>query len=175
MSDDEGNGGGGRIGGAPPQDEDLSLPKATVQKMISELLPSDVSVAKETRDLVIECCVEFIHLIASDANEICESESKKTIAPEHIISSLKRLGFDEYVPEVQDVLKDHKQQQKDREKKVNKFEQSGLTEEELAAQQEALFAKSREKFANLQQAAANATATATTSQPQPEAAAAPSS
>lgn len=62
--------------------------------------------AKETRDLVIECCVgeqwlihlcylrklkspvEFIHLISSEANEICEGESKKTIAPEHIIGAL---------------------------------------------------------------------------------------
>ena len=32
---------------------------------------------------------EFIHLISSEANEICEKESKKTIAPEHIISALK--------------------------------------------------------------------------------------
>ena len=31
---------------------------------------------------------EFIHLISSEANEICESESKKTIAPEHIITAL---------------------------------------------------------------------------------------
>ena len=79
-----------------------------------ELLPSDVVCAKETRDLVIECCVgkhfsncisvawatskithlsipfaEFIHLISSEANEICEQESKKTIAPEHIINALK--------------------------------------------------------------------------------------
>lgn len=116
-------------GGIPGSDEDLSLPKATVAKMIagrplmlsllfpcseqsvcSELLPRDVSCAKETRDLVIECCVgevihrprtenlhshsvpccsEFIHLISSEANEICEKESKKTIAPEHIISALK--------------------------------------------------------------------------------------
>ena len=57
-------------------DDELSLPKATVSKMISgeshftagtgvypehfsatELLPNDVSCAKETRDLVIECCV----------------------------------------------------------------------------------------------------------------------
>ncbi|KZW03949.1 hypothetical protein EXIGLDRAFT_758259, partial [Exidia glandulosa HHB12029] len=53
MSDDE----RGPIGGAPPQDEELSLPKATVQKMISEFLPNDVSVAKDTRDLIIECCV----------------------------------------------------------------------------------------------------------------------
>lgn len=104
---------------------------------------------KETRDLIIECCVgndnpcwsnrvkthpstEFIHLISSEANEICEQESKKTIAPEHIITALKvpaiswppgvilshmlffvqRLGFDAFTDEVEDVLKDHKQQQK---------------------------------------------------------------
>jgi len=145
MSDREGH------PGPPPTDDDLSLPKATVAKMISELLPSDIVCAKETRDLVIECCVEFIHLISSEANEICEQESKKTIAPEHIISALKRLGFDSFTNEVEDVLKDHKQQQKDREKKVSKFEQSGMTEEELLAKQEELFAASRAKFQSTQQ------------------------
>ncbi len=68
MSDREGHSGA-------PTDDDLSLPKATVTKMISgasthflarliltrlsaaELLPNDVVCAKETRDLVIECCV----------------------------------------------------------------------------------------------------------------------
>jgi len=135
-----------REGGGIPGDDDLSLPKATVAKMISELLPNDVVCAKETRDLVIECCVEFIHLISSEANEICEQENKKTIAPEHIISALTRLGFTSFAPEVEGVLKDHKQQQKDREKKVNKFEQSGLTEEELLAKQEELFAASRAKY-----------------------------
>ncbi|EPQ59547.1 histone-fold-containing protein [Gloeophyllum trabeum ATCC 11539] len=140
MSDREGP------SGAPPTDEDLSLPKATVTKMISELLPNDISCAKETRDLVIECCVEFIHLISSEANEICEQESKKTIAPEHIISALKRLGFESFLAEVEDVLKDHKQLQKDREKKVSKFEQSGLTEEELLQKQQELFAASRARF-----------------------------
>ncbi|KAJ4472268.1 histone-fold-containing protein [Lentinula aciculospora] len=132
--------------GASSNDEDLSLPKATVAKMITELLPKDIVCAKETRDLVIECCVEFIHLISSEANDICEKESKKTIAPEHIISALKALGFDQFTSEVEDVLKDHKQQQKDREKKVSKFEQSGKTEEELFAEQEKLFAASRAKF-----------------------------
>jgi len=141
MSDREGHSGNGA-----PTDEDLSLPKATVAKMIAELLPNDVVCAKETRDLVIECCVEFIHLISSEANEICEQENKKTIAPEHIITALTRLGFTTFAPEVESVLKDHKQQQKDREKKVSKFEQSGLTEEELLAKQEELFAASRAKF-----------------------------
>ncbi|TFY81839.1 hypothetical protein EWM64_g2182 [Hericium alpestre] len=143
MSDREGPAG-------PPGDEDLSLPKATVAKMITELLPGDVTCAKETRDLIIECCVEFIHLISSEANEICEQETKKTIAPEHIIGALKRLGFESFTEEVEDVLKDHKQQQKDREKKVSKFEQSGLTEEELLAKQEELFAASRARFQSQQ-------------------------
>jgi len=64
---------------------------------------------------------------------------------------LKRLGFDSFTSEVEDVLKDHKQQQKDREKKVSPFEQSGLTKEELATIQEELFAASRAKFQSRQQ------------------------
>ncbi|OBZ76789.1 Negative cofactor 2 complex subunit beta [Grifola frondosa] len=138
-------------GGVPPSDEDLSLPKATVTKMIAELLPNDVTCAKETRDLIIECCVEFIHLVSSEANEICDKESKKTIAPEHIISALKTLGFDSFTEEVETVLKDHKQQQKDREKKVSKLESSGLTEEQLLQKQEELFAASRARFQSTQQ------------------------
>lgn len=88
--------------------------------------------------------------------------------------NVQRLGFDKFKEDVEDVLKDHKQLQKvrhyvlhsrrldvaplsdtartqDREKKVSKFEQSGLTEEELLAQQEALFAQSRARFQSTQQ------------------------
>jgi hypothetical protein len=39
----------------------------------------------------------------------------------------------------------------DREKKVSKFEQSGLTEEQLLAEQEKLFAASRARFQGGQQ------------------------
>ncbi|GJJ12084.1 hypothetical protein Clacol_006325 [Clathrus columnatus] len=130
----------GQMSSAPPVDDDLTLPKATkglvkLQTRL-ELLPKDISCAKETRDLIIECCVEFIHLISSDANEICEQESKKTIAPEHIIGALKRLGFDGYVAEVDE----------DREKKTNKWELSGKTEEELLEEQQRLFAASRMRY-----------------------------
>jgi len=38
--------------------------------------------------ILIVFTLEFIHLISSEANEICEQENKKTIAPEHIISAL---------------------------------------------------------------------------------------
>ncbi|KAG0172088.1 negative cofactor 2 transcription regulator complex subunit ncb2 [Apophysomyces sp. BC1034] len=143
MSDNERSG--------PTGDDDLSLPKATVQKLINEMMPDDVVCAKDTRDLLIDCCVEFIHLIASEANEICERETKKTIAGEHVVAALQALGFEDYVEEVDEVFKEHKKQQKDRDKKSTRLENTGISEEELLRQQELLFAQSRLKFEAQQQ------------------------
>jgi down-regulator of transcription 1 len=67
--------------------------------------------AKETRDLLIECCVEFITLISSEANDIAEKEAKKTIACEHVKQALEELGFSEYVDDILEVAADHRRQQ----------------------------------------------------------------
>lgn len=64
---------------------------------------------KDARDLLIECCVEFITLISSEANEISEKEAKKTIACEHITKALEQLGFGEYVSDILDVASEHKE------------------------------------------------------------------
>jgi len=137
MSDREGFGG----------NEDLSLPKATVQKIVTEILPpsTGLSFGKDARDLLIEVCVEFITLISSEANEISEEEAKKTIACEHITKALTKLGFDDYVQDIQDVANEHKETLKGREKKANKLEQSGLSTEELLAIQEAELAEARSR------------------------------
>ena len=87
---------------------------ATVQKIVSEILPPSVGVAfsKEARDLLIDCCVEFITLISSEANDISEKDSKKTIACDHITKALDQLGFGEYVPAVVEAANEHKEVQK---------------------------------------------------------------
>lgn len=99
--------------------DDLSLPRATVQKIIGEILtPSPtssayegMSFAKDSRDLLIECCVEFITMISSEANEIAEKDAKKTIACEHITKALEELGFSDYVPDLLEVAAQFKQTQ----------------------------------------------------------------
>jgi histone H3/H4 len=87
---------------------------ATVQKIVTEILPpsSGLAFGKDARDLLIECCVEFITLISSEANEISEKESKKTIACEHITKALEQLGFGEYVQDIMEVASEHKEQLK---------------------------------------------------------------
>jgi len=131
---------------------------ATVQKIVSEILPQSAGVAfgKDARDLLIECCVEFITLISSEANEISEKEAKKTIACEHVTKALEQLGFGAYVTDILDVASEHKEQLKvcslailpqsfvanitqGREKKANKLEQSGMTTEQLLEIQEREF------------------------------------
>ncbi|KAM0703243.1 hypothetical protein Q7P35_009181 [Cladosporium inversicolor] len=131
-----------------------TLPAATVQKIINEVLASkaaaedaqSMSFAKETRDLLIECCVEFITMISTEANEIAEKDAKKTIACEHITKALEELGFGEYVQEIMAVADSFKNNQVSREKKGNKMEQSGMSPEELARMQEELFRSAGDKF-----------------------------
>ncbi|KAK6594753.1 cbf nf-y family transcription factor [Botrytis cinerea] len=108
------------------QDRDSEPGIATVQKIVTEILPASSGLAfgKDARDLLIECCVEFITLISSEANEISEKESKK---------------LSHYVKDIVDVASEHKEQLKGREKKANKLEQSGLTAEQLLAMQEEAF------------------------------------
>jgi histone H3/H4 len=107
--------------------DDLSLPKgkhsalqphglslaATVGKIITEILGSDSSLAfaKDARDLLIECCVEFVTLLSSEANEIAEREAKKTIACEHVVSALRQLGYPDYIGDITKVAQEHKTQQ----------------------------------------------------------------
>ncbi|KAJ5885370.1 hypothetical protein N7495_009880 [Penicillium taxi] len=120
---------------------------ATVQKIISEILPSNgQTFSKEARDLLMECCVEFITLISSEANDISEKEAKKTIACEHVEKALHELGFSEFVGPVLATVDEHKEQLKSREKKQSKMEQSGLSEAELMRQQEELFRSATEKY-----------------------------
>lgn len=83
-----------------------------MQKIITEILANDsgVGFARESRDLLIECCVEFIQMISTQANEIAEKEAKKTIACEHVTSALTELGFADYVPELLKVAQEYKTQ-----------------------------------------------------------------
>jgi len=121
--------------------EDTTLPKATVQKLLRDILPQDVKCSPETVDLILDCCVEFVHLIASEANEIANNESKKCINPQHILQALDGLGFKEYIDSVTQVLDQEKQIEKQMKQKWNKF--SEKSEEDLLKEQQALFAKAR--------------------------------
>jgi len=131
--------------------DDQKLPKATVSKLIKEMLPDDVKCANETRDLILECCVEFIHLVSSEANDVCTKDNKKTIAPEHILKALQDLGFSDFVSEVSEVYEKHKVEASEKPKGTRKLEHLGIPTEQLLAQQKSLFEKARSELRRSQE------------------------
>ncbi|CCC71544.1 hypothetical protein NCAS_0H02340 [Naumovozyma castellii] len=126
--------------------EDVTLPKATVQKIISEVLDSDLTFGKEGREIIIQSGVEFIMILSAMASEMAENEAKKTIAPEHVLKALEELEFNEFIPFLQEILVEFKGSQRVKEKRDSKFKKSGLSEEELLRQQEELFRQSRSRL-----------------------------
>lgn len=78
-------------------DDDIGLPKSTMLRAIKERLPADMRIAGDVNDMIVRCCEEFIHLVSTAANELCEKEKKSTILPEHILGALENLGFEPYL------------------------------------------------------------------------------
>ncbi|OAP60128.1 hypothetical protein AYL99_05130 [Fonsecaea erecta] len=139
--------------------DDLSLPKATVQKIISEVLPQlpheDANSSKEgemtftrpARDLLISCSLEFLRMLSSESNDISERESKKTISVEHVEQALTDLGFGSYIESCRGVVGEWQEVQKKRIGRGEKMRNFGgfdkMGEEELRKMQEALLGEAR--------------------------------
>ncbi|KAK2149031.1 hypothetical protein LSH36_471g04020 [Paralvinella palmiformis] len=132
------------------EDDELNIPRAALNKMIKELVPN-VRIANEARELILNCCTEFIHLVSSEANEICGKQTKKTISPEHVLAALDNLGFGDYREEAQAVLKEAKAVAAKKRRASTKLENLGIPEEELLRQQQELFAKARMEQAQIEQ------------------------
>lgn len=71
--------------GPSNEDEELTLPRASVNKMIKDALPN-IRVSNDVRELIMNCCTEFIHLVSSEANQVCMAQQKKTINAEHLLT-----------------------------------------------------------------------------------------
>ena len=52
---------------------------------------------------MLACCTEFIHLISSESNEICNAQQKKTISAEHVLAALERLGYGDFRKDAEEV------------------------------------------------------------------------
>jgi histone H3/H4 len=132
-------------------DDDLCIPRSAMYKLIKEIAPQ-VRLSGEAKDLIASACNEFIHLLATEANNVCEKQSKKLILPDHVLSALDNLGFSEYKEDCVEVMKQMQQEVDKRKKLRHKLDKPGIPEEELLRQQNQLFAEARQQQAMLENA-----------------------
>lgn len=127
---------------------DVALPKATVNKFANEIAASlEVRLTADTRELIAECCTEFVQLLSSEANEICEKDKKKTITPEHVLRALQQLGLDRFHADVKEEYEkakcDDNLKSRGASKRERQKARASADDEELLRQQEQLFAMAR--------------------------------
>ena len=71
---------------------------ATLNKIIKKALPPNVRAQKETMDLICFISNAFVDLYSDTANNVCYSQEKKNIIPEHALRALTKLNLDNYMP-----------------------------------------------------------------------------
>lgn len=125
-------------------DDDLCVPKSAMYKLIKELLPQ-VRLSGDAKDLIVTSCNEFIHLLATEANIVCENQSKRLILPDHVLLALDNLGFGEYKNDCVEVMKQMQEEVDKRRRIKNKLDKPGIPQEELLRQQNLLFAEARKQ------------------------------
>ncbi|KAL5802203.1 hypothetical protein ACOSQ4_030508 [Xanthoceras sorbifolium] len=80
------------------REQDRYMPIANVIRIMRRILPPHAKISDDAKETVQECVTEFIGFVTGEANYRCHNEQRKTVTAEDVISSLGKLGFDNYVP-----------------------------------------------------------------------------
>jgi down-regulator of transcription 1 len=68
---------------AEEEGDGVGLPQKGLNMMIKDALP-DMRIANETRELLNQCCVEFIKHVSREAQLISSKDQRKTIYHDHV-------------------------------------------------------------------------------------------
>ncbi|KAF7638836.1 CBFD_NFYB_HMF domain-containing protein [Meloidogyne graminicola] len=139
---------------AEEEAEGVGLPQKGLNMIIKDALP-DMRIANETREVLNQCCVEFIKLISKEAQTISSKDQRKTIYHDHVQKALKNLGFPrEYIDAANSVLGECKIAAEKRLKRKNsRLDKCGIPEEQLWQMQQRLIEQARREEAEKQHAA----------------------
>lgn len=124
--------------------EETSLPKATINQIVNATLASSLSCSSEAREVFLRCCTEFVHFVASEANEISIKTQKKTINSQIVLDAIQSLEMPTaLVARARTAHEDCKNELKMKADKKATKRADEASPEELQRLQAALFAKAR--------------------------------
>uniref|UniRef100_A0AC34GZD6 Protein Dr1 n=1 Tax=Panagrolaimus sp. ES5 TaxID=591445 RepID=A0AC34GZD6_9BILA len=120
-------------------DNEVGLPQKGLNMIIKETVP-DLRIANETRDLINQCCVEFIRHLSREAQRISSEDQRKTIYHEHVQKALSNLGFPkDYIEAADRVLDECKVNAEKRLRRKNsRLDKCGIPEAQLYEMQQKL-------------------------------------
>ena len=84
--------------------EDLNLPNAVIMRIIKDMLPEGVAVAKEARSAIARAASVFVLFATSSANNLAQKHKKKTVSAQDTFLALKEMEFDKFIEPLQKSL-----------------------------------------------------------------------
>ncbi|XP_031570618.1 DNA polymerase epsilon subunit 3-like [Actinia tenebrosa] len=92
--------------------EDLNLPNAVIARLVKDVLPDGVNIAKEARSAIGKAASVFVLYATSCANNIAISGKRKTLTAADVLQALEEMEFEEFLPKLQENLAAFKKEQK---------------------------------------------------------------
>tara|TARA_B100000405_G_scaffold22179_2_gene16548 strand:+ start:324 stop:743 length:420 start_codon:yes stop_codon:yes gene_type:complete len=117
-----------------------------VYKMISEGLPPGLRMGNDVKEMIVECCNEFIQCVSSEANEISTKENKTTILPEHVVAALESLDFASMIETVKATMNELKEEDKEVRAEKKKKKGMQISDEEALRLQQEMFAAAKARY-----------------------------
>lgn len=77
--------------------EDLSMPKAIIQRIVKSVLDEDSSVKNDAKNAISKAATVFISQLADKANSLAKKAGVKTVNLAHVLVALKELELSEFV------------------------------------------------------------------------------
>jgi len=128
-------------------EEEKILPKATIVSIIKECLgDKKIKFGKKPTDHMIEFAHEFVHHISRCSNDICQSDGKKNITPQHVFKALDSQHFQEYKPELERYLDEYNNEANITKQKQKEKKESQLNKSQLLEHQQALFRNAKQNM-----------------------------
>lgn len=79
-----------------PPDPSATLPIANITRLMKTCLPSQAKISSQARDAILECVIEMIGFVTSEANAKSSQEKRKTVNGDDVLFAFHNLGFDNY-------------------------------------------------------------------------------
>mmetsp|Transcript_8247 Transcript_8247/g.21058 ORF Transcript_8247/g.21058 Transcript_8247/m.21058 type:complete len:151 (+) Transcript_8247:15-467(+) len=134
-------------------EEETGLPKSTVVKTAGEHLPPGFKIAPEARDILLQCCNEFVQMLGSESHTQSVDAKSGTIRPEHVVEALKALEMEEFIGRCKEVADESTAAVKEKAKRAkagrleSKAKGMNMTMEELKALQQKMMREAAERMA----------------------------
>ncbi|CAD6265816.1 unnamed protein product [Miscanthus lutarioriparius] len=85
--------------------EEYTIPKATITRIMRQVLPQDSRVTSGAKETMDQCIVEFSAVLTRAAMQECHRDRRLTISADDLIAGIARLGFADYVQPMSEFLR----------------------------------------------------------------------